>query len=218
MTDAPATPSAPAADFLLLDGGCYFGQKADPAASDTKLLDLYDLPDYDLSPHLCLVVDPFADQELLYRERDRIEQFLNCGKVLLFSGHLFRPWIPGASMFVPKTIRHHGDYAVSVCEPAHPIFEGVLPDDMTFNKGVSGFFARGHHPLPPRAEALLTLPGGEPITYIDRHSTSGTIIVHSGNHLLGYGGSVNTSGRIRGQLMRWIREEAARLAERTAAL
>ncbi|MDF2661346.1 MAG: phosphate starvation-inducible protein PhoH [Paenibacillus sp.] len=221
MTGALLSGGERAADFVLVDGGCYFGQsvREGQPTGDIRVLDVYDLPACDLSLHLCLVVDPFVDQELMYRERERIRAFLDSGKVLLFSGHLFRPWLPGAAAFVPKTIRSHHDYAVTIPEPRHPIFEGVQPDDLTFNRGVSGFFARGHHPLPPHAEALLTLPGGEPITYIDRSSTRGTIIVHSGNNLFGYGGSRSSSaGRIGGQLRSWVREEVVRIRERTAAL
>ncbi|MFT9846425.1 hypothetical protein [Aneurinibacillus sp. REN35] len=86
---------------------------------------------------------------------------------------------------------------------------------MTFNKGVAGFFARGHHPVPEGADVLLTLPGGEPITYIDRTTTRGTILVHSGNDLFGYRDSSTTTGRIGRQLLAWIRQEHREIEERS---
>ena len=95
----------------------------------------------------------------------------------------------------------------------HPIFKGVEEDDMTLKKGVAGFFARGHHPLPKDAEVLLTLNEGEPITYIDRSSTAGTILVHVGFDLFGYmqTDEKKTTDRISAQLRSWVLEEAAAL-------
>jgi hypothetical protein len=201
--------------FLMLHSDSSFSQdhiRNLQFKEDFTFLDAYDLPSYDSSEHICMVVSGLTDQEFLYREKEIIRQFLDQGKVLLFSGHIFREWLPGAKAFIPKSIHSYNDYEVSIAQP-HPIFEGVLTQDMTFRKGVSGFFARGHHPLPPGAEGLLSLPGGELITYIDRVSTKGTIIVHSGNDLLSYN-DVSTAGRIRTQLIAWIREEYSRIVER----
>ncbi|WP_040952250.1 hypothetical protein [Gorillibacterium massiliense] len=205
------------ADFLFLDSGASFSEQnvrdsqLDP---NMKVLDQYDLIDYDLceTGHKFLIVDEFIDQELMLEEQEHIEAFLNQGHILVFCGHLFRPWIPGASLFVPKTIHHHLDYTVTVLD--HPIFEGVLSDDITYNKGVAGFFARGHHPLPAGAEVLLRLPGDEPVTYIDRLSSQGTIIVHSGRNLLGYRHSTNSAGRIGDQFKRFLYDEYQALQTR----
>ncbi|WDH83426.1 hypothetical protein [Paenibacillus urinalis] len=139
-----------AADFLLLDSGASFSQQnVRDGDLDVRVmvLDQYDLEDYDLPQkgHKFLIIDEFIDQELMLRHRGKIKSFLDQGNILLFCGHLLRHWIPGASMFVPKTIHNHLDYTVTVLP--HPIFEGVLSDDITYNKGVAGFFARGHHPF-----------------------------------------------------------------------
>lgn len=203
-------------DFLLVDSGTYFSEsfvwdfQREP---DVSVLDMYDLPYYDLSLHKFLIVDGFVDQELMYRQREQIRRFLDVGNILVFGGNLFRHWIPGASLFVPKTIRHFRDYSVRIHHP-HPIFEGVDEDDLTYNKGVAGFFARGHHPVPPHAEILLTFVSGEPITYIDRTSTRGTILVHSGSNLLSYSARTNSAGRIGVQLRKWLYEEYERIKRR----
>lgn len=202
-------------DFLMLDSGCCFGEARvhDPNFQDLfSFIDVYDLPDHDLSGYKCLVITGLIDQELLLTQKEKIRQFLDQRKVLVFSGNLFLPWLPGGSAFIPKTIRNHSDYDVSILQP-HPIFEGVQTCDMTYNKGVAGFFARGHHPLPKDAEVLLTLPGGEPITYIDRTSTKGTILVHAGNDLFGYNHPGKSTGRIALQLTQWVRNEYRQLQE-----
>lgn len=203
------------ADFALLDPGTFFvdQQRQHPLVRDAvETIDIYDLPDVDLSRFAGLFVPGLADQEFLWRERARIRAFLDGGKVLVFSGHLFRPWLPGGSAFVPKAIRSFRDYLVQIARP-HPIFEGVDPQDLTFRKGVAGFFSRGHHPPPDGAEVLLTLAGGEPIVYLDRHSTRGTILAHAGNDLLGYASAGTTAGRIVPQLLRWMRQEVTALQE-----
>ncbi|MGN1386514.1 MAG: phosphate starvation-inducible protein PhoH [Bacillus sp. (in: firmicutes)] len=202
-------------DFLVLNPGGIFAQTRanDPNyKADFDHIDIYSLPDVNLNDYKCLVITGFADQEFLYEERDIIRQFLDSKKVVVFSGNLVTDWLPGGKNFIAKEIKSFKDYEVSIAKP-HPIFEGVIEDDMTYNKGVSGFFARGHHPLPEGAEVLLTLPGDEPITYIDRQSTKGTIIVHVGFDLFGYMQSEpkKTTDRIGKQLIQFVRDEFDRL-------
>lgn len=196
--------------FLKVDSGVFFGRK--PMDIEDSM-DMYDLPHRDLSPYKCMSIDGFVDQEFLYEHKQIIKDFLSEGNVVIFCGHLLREWLPGAKRFVPKTIHSFRDYEISIVNE-HPIFSGVKPSDMTYNRGVAGFFARGYHPLPDRAEVLLTLPEGEPITYIDRHTTDGTIVVHSGMDLFGYHNTNTTTSRIRTQLIDFIHKEYEILQER----
>jgi hypothetical protein len=180
-------------------------------------IDCYALDRTDLSRFALLVVPSTVDQEHLARHRGVIRAYLDGGGVLLFGGQLHRDWLPGASTFVPLPRPSQAAYRVSRLAD-HPIFAGIEPDDLTFRRGVAGFFARGHHPLPPGAEVLVRLGGGEPATYIDRTSTRGTIVVHANGDLLGYDGSDNTASRLSGQLIDWARAEArARRAAIAAA-
>lgn len=195
------------AEIGLVDSGSFFveeqlirlGEAVEP-------LDIYELPDLDLSRFSGLLFPGSVDQEWLYRQHTLVESFLKLGRVVVFSGHLFRLWLPGAHPFVPKEIHSFRNYQVRIAKP-HPIFAGVRPEDLTYRKGIAGFFARGHHPPPPNAEVLLTLADGEPITYLDRSSSKGTILVHSGNDLWGYAKEANTAGRMVVQLLDWVREE-----------
>ncbi|MDF2647956.1 MAG: phosphate starvation-inducible protein PhoH [Paenibacillus sp.] len=72
------------ADFVVLASGASFSeQRGRDGRSDprTKVIDQYDLPAYDLlgAGHRFLVVDEFADQELLLKQRERIRAFLDQG-------------------------------------------------------------------------------------------------------------------------------------------
>jgi hypothetical protein len=190
-------------DVALLDMDIRAPGRADVG----ERVDCYALDRSDLSRFALLVVPATVDQEHLARHRGVIRDYLDGGGVLLFGGQLHRDWLPGASAFVPLPRPSLEAYRVSWIAD-HPIFAGVAPDDLTFRRGVAGFFARGHHPLPPGAEVLVRLAGGEPVTYVDRTSTRGTILVHASGDLLGYDGADNTASRLTGQLVEWARTEA----------
>ncbi len=185
---------------------------ADPLIRETvEPIDMYELSSTDLHLYVGLIIGAHVDQELLHRERAMIRRFLEAGKVVAFSGQILHPWLPGAAPFVPRKIRSYHDYRVRLVSP-HPIFEGVREEDLTFRRGVAGFFARGHNPPPEGAEVLAELPGGEPAVYIDLHSTRGVILVHAGHDLLTYGmegvhgggAPVTTASRIGPQLLAWM--------------
>lgn len=200
-------------DFLVVHPRNIFS--ANPVQPDYEMVDMYHLHTIDLSAYKCMIILGFVDQDYLLEQKQVIEDFLQDRKIVSFFGDLVTDWLPGQEMFIPKEIKWHGDYDVQIAKP-HPIFEGVTEEDMTINRGVKGFFARGHHPAPENAEVLLTLPGGATITYIDRESTNGTIFVHSGGSLFNTGGRMQpvvdkTTDRIPAQIEAWAREEYNRL-------
>ncbi|MER2105421.1 MAG: phosphate starvation-inducible protein PhoH [Solibacillus sp.] len=191
----------------------------DTAVAPFDLVDMYELPNTDLTLYKAIILLNYVDQDFLLEEKQLIEQFLADGKLVCFFGNLVTPWLPGQEMFIPKEINWHGDYNVTIAKP-HPIFDGVIEEHMTTNKGVKGFFARGHHPAPQGAEVLLTLPAGEEITYIDRNSTNGTIFMHVGFCFFDFSGNggmrpetKKTTDRIPAQMLAWAQEELTRLAK-----
>jgi hypothetical protein len=97
----------------------------------------------------------------------------------------------------------------------HPVFEGVDMADLTYRRGVAGFYARGHNPPPPGAIALTGLgPGRAPCDWVYERPAGGRIFMHAGNDLWMYAGSVCSAARMVPQLCRWagsggdIRERA----------
>lgn len=198
-------------DFLVLDAGTIFARTRSQGVADQpdfNFLDIYSLGEADLSLYKCLVVTGFSDQDFLYDKRHMIRNFLDDRKVVVFCGNLVTGWLPGGKPFVAKDIKRFSDYRIRKVID-HPIFQGVEEEDMTLKKGVAGFFARGHHPVPEGGEVLLTLNEGEPITYIDRNSTNGTILAHVGFDLFGYmqTDEKKSTDRISMQLRNWVLEE-----------
>ncbi|MGH3788708.1 MAG: hypothetical protein ACRDRG_19650 [Pseudonocardiaceae bacterium] len=162
-------------------------------------LDCYALGSTDVTRYQALIITPSVDQEYLATKRHIIRSYLDGGGVAVFGGHLYREWLPGASAFVPLANRSLAAYRVTEVAD-HPLFRGKGPDELTFRRGVAGFFARGHHPLPAGAEVLTRLSGGEPSTYLDRVSTAGTIVVQATTDLLGWCGEA---------LLDWVIAESA---------
>lgn len=203
-------------DILFLDPGHAFGleNRTDKFMLENfTLVDQYELGTLDLQPFKCIVVHDFIDQEYMYRQREKLEAYLNAGNIIVWAGHLVKGWLPGCAIFKPKQITKHSDYDMSFVVE-HPIFAGASTDDMTYNKGVAGFFARGSHtPIPTGAEALLTLPDETCTTYIDRVTTNGTIFAHAGRDLFSQRGQGKTTDCISTQLLTWIHDEAKRLKE-----
>jgi len=201
--------------MLKLDPGHAFGvngRMQRDTGNEAKIIDQYDFPQVNLDEVDVLFIPNFVDQEWLYLQRKKIAAFLANKKIVVYCGHLFREWLPGCSPFLPQHIRNFKDYEVFPTEQS-VIFEGVLTEDMTFKKGVAGFFARGYHHAPANAEILLTFADGKPITYIDRCSTNGTILVHAGRELLGYTGENKSTDRIRPQFLAWLDSEVQALKE-----
>lgn len=178
------------------------------AEDGVEVVDVYELPSVDLDRHAAILVSDMVDQEFLWRERDVVASFLERGRVVVFCGQLLRAWLPGCGTFLPASIGSMRDYAVHLVEP-HPVFAGVEARDLTFRRGVAGFFARGHHPPPPGAQVLAALAGGQPTTWIDRATTPGTVFAHAGNSLLFYAQIDSTAARVAPQLLAWARHEGS---------
>ncbi len=198
--------------ILLLDARTGTkSRSAEPLVRDRmQVEDVYRLAELDLEPYGALHISGMVDQELLMRERDVISGFLDAGRVVVFCGHLLHPWLPGCGTFVPASVSSHRDYVVEIVAP-HPVFDGVDAHDLTFRRGVAGFFARGHNPPPPGAEVLARLAGGQPVTWVDRSSTGGTLFVHAGNDLIGFADD-SSAARLGPQLVDWVEGEATRLS------
>lgn len=201
--------------MLKLDPGHAFGvngRMQKDTGNEAKVVEQYNFAQEDLSGIDILIISNFVDQEFLYTQREKIALFLAEKKIVVYCGHLFREWLPGCGPFMPQHIQNFKDYEVFPTTNS-PIFEDVTTEDMTFKKGVAGFFARGYHHAPVGAEILLTFANGKPVTYIDRTSTNGTILVHAGRDLLGYAGGNKSTDRIRPQFLAWLEAEVQALKE-----
>lgn len=175
----------------------------------------YEISTYDFNDSDVIIIPSFADQENLYMHKNVIEKFLEDGKIVVFFGHLFRPWLPGASLFMPEKIKHFSDYNLYPQNDSK-IFKGVMTEDMTFKKGVAGFFARGYYHADEQCDIHLRFKSGHICAYADRHSSAGTIFVHAGRSFFGYHSEGKTTDLLRKQFISWLEEEVSALKGETA--
>lgn len=203
--------------IVKLDGGHAFSLEgramnvSNEPMDHVTFIDQYEIQTADLSDFNVLVVTDFIDQEHLYKHKEVIESFLNDGKIVVVNTHMFRPWIPGVGLFMPKEIRKHSDY---VMEAAHnnTFYRGVDMQELTYRKGVSGFYARGSHPVVNKnAEIVLQFTDGTPIVFIDRDSTKGTVVAGACRDFFTYATGQNSTQLIAPQFLAFLDEELTRL-------
>lgn len=164
-------------------------------------IDVYLFPGADLEAYTGLIISGRVDQELLYRERDKIRAFLDAGKTVVFSGQLFREWLPGAPGTVPVDLSDLGGTG-AVTVRAHPVLDGLTAEQLGAN------FVHGYNPTPPGAEVVLALPDDRAAIYVDRTTTGGTILAHAGINFMNYIVEDTEVREMIPRLIAWINEEA----------
>ena len=166
--------------------------------------DLYELDGLGLSARRGLLIGTGADQIHLSENRDLLGRFVERGGVLVICGQVVRPFLDGLPVFEP--IDHHGPADLTVSRlSGHPVWEGVRAEDLTFRRGVAGFYGRGCYPRLPAGAVVINGIGPErrPLDIVYRYGR-GEVLVHGGNDLWGYRDDPNTSARLAPQLLDWV--------------
>lgn len=165
---------------------------------------VYDLPELELARFGALLVSAHTDQRALAAQGPRIAAMLDGGGLLVFNGHIAHPFLPELAPFVP--VPGFGLDLLQVRRTAeHPVFAGVNADDLTFRRGVAGFYGRGHNPPPPGATVLHRLSGQDaPLDWVWQRPAGGTVFMHGGNNLWMYADDASSAARIAPQLLAWV--------------
>lgn len=197
-------------DALLLDceqteGGLNILMKRPDLGSRLDVVNLYDLERTDLSGYRGLLIGLHADQRYLAGRRAQIEDYLAKGGTVVFCGHVAYPILPELKPYRP--IR---DYRVEDLEVSrvgeHPVWEGVDTRDLTWRRGVAGFYGRGFNPPPEGARVIHGLgPNRHPVDFECRPAAGGRLLVHAGADLWGYLEGDSSAARIGPQMLDWLR-------------
>jgi len=164
--------------------------------------DLYDLQALDLSTYGSLLISMHVDQRFLASRAEQIASFLNDGGTVVANGHLAYPFLPGMNGFHPLENYGLRDLAVRRLID-HPIWAGVSENDLTFRRGVAGFYGRAWHEPPQGATVVHALGTPDrPLDFIYQVG-KGRVLFHGGNDLWQYNGA-DTAGRIAPQLLHWM--------------
>lgn len=167
-------------------------------------IDIYALRATGLAGCCGLLIGTGCDQRELVERQDKLQAFLDAGNTVVFCGHVAYPFLPGLSEFVPLADFRVNDLRVEKLT-RHPVFDGIEPDDLTFRKGVAGFYGRGHNPPPHGAKVLNALgPKRMPVDWLLDYRGGGCLLVHAGNDLWGYGEDDRSAARLPQQLVQWI--------------
>ena len=184
---------------------------SDPALGPRiDLVPQYELHDFDLQRTRGLLIGLHADQRYLQARRAQIESFLGGGGIVVLCGHVAHPFLAELNPYQPIPDYTVADLAVRRAT-AHPVWKGVLPEELTWRRGVAGFYGRGANPPPPGATVINTLgPRACPVDFECRPAVGGRLLVHAGADLWGYASAEDSPRRIMPQLLDWIAETAGR--------
>ncbi len=172
-------------------------------APNAAEIDHYDLADVELSAYDALLLPAHLDQRFFGTLTAKIEAFLSQGKTLVFNGHVAWPMLPEFRPFQPLESQSLENLQISRLQD-HPVFEGVRAEDLTYRRGVAGFYARGYNP-PPEGACAINGVGVEklPCDWVYDRPEGGRIFMHAGNDLWMYAGAKDSTGRIVPQLCAW---------------
>jgi hypothetical protein len=128
-----------------------------------------------------LITTMYLDQIGFMQHADSIEALLGRGGRWIFSGHVLRPIVPGLGIYVPLPAPRRADFALTRLSE-HPIFAGIDQKALEVNRGVAGFYGRGHNPMPEGATAVNGLgPRNLPIDWDWARPEGGHVFSHAGN-------------------------------------
>lgn len=168
-----------------------------------KSADIYSLDVQPLEEFSALLIGMHVDQRFLAARADRLDRFLEDGGTVTVNGQIAHPFLTGLTLFQP--LRNYGVQDLIVRrEAAHPVWEGVVEDQMTFRRGVAGFYGRGWHQPPDGATVIHSIGAGRhPLDFVYR-AGKGRVLFHGGNDLWQHAGANDTTSRIAPQLLDWL--------------
>lgn len=167
-------------------------------------LSLREMSDADFAGRQAILIEAHIDQRALAGHRDALHRHLDQGGTLVFNGHLVYPVFDGLEPFRVASGRGVRDLQVERVGE-HPVFAGVDCQDLSFRRGVAGFYGRGANPAPPGARVLHLLQAdGSPLDWVWQRPAGGQVLMHAGNTLWMYLNDDSSAARIAPQLLDWI--------------
>jgi hypothetical protein len=150
-----------------------------------------------------LLTTTHLDQVGLMQHRPALQALLDRGGRWFFNGHILREFVDGLARYVPLQQPRRADLAMMRLAD-HPIFSGIEQRSLEENKGVAGFYGRGHNPLPAGARAVNGIgPGLLPIDWDWPLPGGGRMFSHAGNDLGGMGAGSGTDAVLTRRIIAW---------------
>lgn len=176
-----------------------------------RTLRVYDVDEDNLDGVQAVLVAAHVDQRALQARQSLLEQLLQQrGASIVTNGHIAHPFLSMLQPFVPLPERNMANLQIQRLTE-HPVFRGVAPDDLTYRRGVAGFYGRGYNPPPPQACAIHGIgPEALPLDWELQLPNGGRLLVHGGNDLWMYAADNTSARHIAPQLLEWLLEEVTK--------
>lgn len=157
-----------------------------------------------------LITTIHLDQIDFLKYASVVTSFLDRGGRWIFNGHILRPILPELGAYIPIPQPKRADF-VQIRRFNHPVFAGIDQRNLETNRGVAGFYGRGHNPMPAGAVAINTLgPAAVPVDWIWARPAGGEILSHAGNEFWGCGDDPEITKQLAGRAIAWLAGELNR--------
>jgi hypothetical protein len=177
--------------YIVSDDGPHPAQ-FDPALAlgHLSIIRQVDLTAADIRGAWGLIATAALDQVDFAQRRPVLEEFLARGGRIVFNGHLLRPFADGLQPYIPLPSQRRADLELERLAP-HPVFAGIPVAVQQTQRGIAGFYGRGHNPPPAGAQALTGIgPERRPVDWEwllppNGQGGRGGLFVHAGNDIWG---------------------------------
>jgi len=150
-----------------------------------------------------LITTTHLDQLGFLQWSEAVQALLDRGGRWFFNGHVLRELIPGLNIYVPIVRAKRADLVLTRLND-HPIFEGIDQREFEENKGVAGFYGRGHNPLPEGAIGINGVgPDHLPLDWEWTLPSGGKMFAHAGNDLGSMGAPNPTHDLVAPRVIAW---------------
>jgi hypothetical protein len=183
------------------------GYLAAAAAGRLAIVRERDLTATDFAGSAGLITTTHLDQIGFLAHADAYTALLDRGGRWFFNGHVMREFVEGLGRYVPLIAPRRADYVLTRLHD-HPIFGGIDQRSLEENKGVAGFYGRGHNPPPVGAIAVNGIgPERRPIDWDWARPEGGHVFSHAGNDLGGMGGETGNGALLTQRIIAWCAGE-----------
>lgn len=154
-----------------------------------------------------LITTTHLDQIGFQRFAPAVTAFLDRGGRWIYHGHILRPILPELGAYKPVSNPRRPDFDQTRLFE-HPIFAGIDQKKLETNRGVAGFYGRGHNPPPSGAIVINALgPARIPVDWIWARPQGGEILSHAGNDFWGCGDDPEIKKLLARRSVAWLSGE-----------
>lgn len=172
-------------------------------AGRLRLVRQIDLKASDLNAANGLIATIYLDQIDFAARESMVKTFLAGGGRIVLNGHIVRPFIEGMKPFVPLASQRRSDLTLKRLAP-HPVFAGILAKAHQTQRGVAGFYGRGHNPPLPGATLVTGIgPDRLPVDWEWLAPGGGVLFVHAGNDIWGTADDAGIDALIAERIVDW---------------